>query len=112
MVKVIEQQDKPKQRAPEKSSFRKKRLMARRFDKLKVTNAKKYGIIYIGHLPKGFNEDELKKFFSQFGEISKLRVARSKSTARPKGYAFLQFAEKKVAEVAAKAMNKYMMFGR
>lgn len=66
----------------------------------------------MGHLPKGFNEDELKKFFSQFGEVTKLRVARSKTTARPKGYAFLQFAERKVADVAAKAMNKYMMFGR
>jgi nucleolar protein 15 len=63
-------------------------------------------------LPKGFNEQELKKFFTQFGEISKLRVARSKDTARPKGYAFMQFKESKVAEVAAKAMNKYMMFGR
>jgi nucleolar protein 15 len=67
--------------------------LSRRFNKLKVTDSKKKGIIYIGHLPKGFNETELKSFFTQFGEVSKLRVARSQKTARPKGYAFLQFAE-------------------
>lgn len=110
MVKVIDK--KTLKREPEKASDRKKRQLARRFNKLKVTDNKKKGVLYIGHLPKGFNEDELKKFFSQFGEITKLRVARSKDTARPKGYAFLQFAESKVAEVAAKAMDKYMMFGR
>ncbi len=102
----------PAKRAPEKASDRKKRQLSRRFSKLKVTESSKGGIIYIGHLPKGFNEEELKKFFSQFGEVQKLRVARSKDSARPKGYAFLQFQEQKVAEVAAKAMNKYMMFGR
>jgi len=79
---------------------------------LKVTPANKQGILYIGHLPKGFNEPELRKFFEQFGEIKKLRVARSNKTARQKGYAFLQFKEPKIADVAAKAMHKYMIFGR
>ena len=37
------------------------------------------GIIYVGHLPKGFNERELKSFFNQFGDVTKLRVSRSKS---------------------------------
>ena len=34
-------------------------------------------------------EEELKKFFGQFGTVSKLRVARSKTSGRSKGYAFL-----------------------
>ena len=40
--------------------------LSRRFNKLKVKpeHLKSRGIIYIGHLPKGFTEDELKKFFS------------------------------------------------
>ena len=42
----------------------------------------------------------------------KLRVSRSKKTARSRGYAFLEFAERKVAEIAAKAMNNYLLFGR
>lgn len=70
------------------------------------------GVLYIGHLPKGFNESELKQFFSQFGEVTKLRVSRSVKTARSRGYAFLEFAERKTASIAAKAMNNYMIFGR
>jgi len=76
------------------------------------------GIIYIGHLPKGFNEKELKGFFNQFGEVSKLRVSRSKKTARSKGYAFLEFKGEhkgegqKIAQIATKAMHNYMIFGR
>ena len=40
--------------------------MARRFNKLRLKpeQMKSRGIIYIGHLPKGFEEDELKKFFT------------------------------------------------
>ena len=44
--------------------------------------------------------------------MTKLRVSRSKKTARSRGYAFLEFGERKVAEIAAKAMNNYLMFGR
>ena len=73
---------------------------------------KQKGIVYIGHLPKGFEEDELKRFFSQFGEVSKLKMARSKKSARSKGYAFLEFKDKEVGEIAVNTMNGYMMFGK
>merc|ERR1712060_616203 len=103
-------------KAPEKvrktASEMKQRRLSRRFHKLKVTKESTRGVLYVGHLPKGFNETELKNFFQQFGQVTKLRVARSVKTARSKGYAFLEFGEKKVAEIAAKAMNNYMMFGR
>ena len=100
-----------KDAAKKTSSEKKGRKLARRFHKLRIKPSAR-GIIYIGHLPKGFNENELREFFQQFGSVTKLRVSRSKKTARTKGYAFLEFAEHKVAEVAAKAMNKYMMFGK
>lgn len=44
--------------------------------------------------------------------MTKLRVSRSVKTARSRGYAFLEFAERKVAEIAAKSMDQYMIFGR
>ena len=88
--------------------------MVRRFNKLrlKAEESGKRGIVYVGHLPKGFNEEELKKFFGQFGTVSKLRVSRSKKTGRSKGYAFLEFQDKEVANIAVGAMDKYLMFGR
>ena len=68
--------------------------MAGRFNKLRLKEKDldgSKGLVYIGHLPKGFEEEELKKFFVQFGKISKLRVSRSKKTGRSRGYAFLEF---------------------
>ena len=74
-----------------KTIVKKETRMTRRFNKLRIKGDEndKRGVIYIGHLPKGFAEDELKKFFTQFGTVSKMRVARSKTTGRSKGYAFL-----------------------
>ena len=88
------------------------RRLSRRFHKLKVKSGKGRSVLYVGHLPKGFNETELKNFFTQFGEVTKLRVSRSVKTARSRGYAFLEFAEKKVATIAAGSMHNYMIFGR
>ncbi|GAB2297499.1 nucleolar protein [Dionaea muscipula] len=35
-------------------------------------------VLYIGRLPHGFYEDEMRGFFSQFGTIKRLRVARNR----------------------------------
>ena len=110
MVKKVAVTEKSK--VQKTASEMRQRRLSRRFHKLKVTSNNDRGILYVGHLPKGFNETELKNFFQQFGQVTKLRVSRSVKTARSRGYAFLEFAERKVAEIAAKAMNNYLMFGR
>ena len=70
------------------------------------------GVIYIGHLPWGFEEKALKKYFNQFGEITRLIVPRSKKSGRTHGYAFIEFKNYEVAEIAAKTMNNYLLFDR
>ena len=92
----------------------KKSKMAKRFNKLRLKEGdlKSKGVIYIGHLPKGFEEEEIKKFFAQFGEVTKTRLARSKKTGRSKGYAFIEFQSKQVAEIAVQTMTGYLMFGK
>jgi nucleolar protein 15 len=47
--------------------------------KVKTTkkNPKKRGVVYLGHIPHGFYEEELRGFFSQFGEVSRVKVSRS-----------------------------------
>lgn len=69
-------------------------------------------VIYIGHLPYGFLEDQLKTYFKQFGEVLAVKVCRSKKTARSKGYGFVQFQYPEVATIAADTMNNYMILGR
>lgn len=67
-------------------------------------------VVYIGHLPHGFYEQELLGYFSQFGKLINVRLSRSKRTGKPKHYAFLQFQNKEVARIAADTMNGYFMF--
>lgn len=67
-------------------------------------------VVYLGHLPHGFYEDELRSFFNQFGQVTKLRVSRNKKTARARSYAFLEFKSAEVAAIAAEAMDGYFLF--
>lgn len=68
------------------------------------------GVIYVGHIPHGFYEEQMRPFFAQFGTVTRLRLARSKRTARSKGYAFVEFEDAEVARIVADAMNGYLMF--
>jgi len=59
VTKTIKKESK---KSSEKSSSagRTQRQLARRFHKLAVGKTKGRGVVYVGHLPKGFNENELK----------------------------------------------------
>lgn len=67
------------------------------------------GVIYLGHIPHGFYEKQMKNFFSQFGEVSKLRLSRNKKTGRSRHYAFIEFEDRHVATVVAETMDKYLL---
>jgi nucleolar protein 15 len=54
------------------------------------------GVVYIGHIPKGFYEDEMKGFFSQFGDVSRVKVSRSRKSSRARGYGFVEFPNAEV----------------
>lgn len=53
----------------------------------------------------------MKSYFSQFGKVTRLRVSRNKKTGASKHYAFVEFASAEVADIVAKTMDKYLMFG-
>lgn len=69
------------------------------------------GVIYVGRIPHGFYEPQMKAYFSQFGEITNLRLARNKKTGASQHHAFVEFASAAVADIVAKTMDKYLLFG-
>lgn len=69
------------------------------------------GVVYISRLPHGFFEKQLRAYFSQFGTISHLRLARNRKTGKSKHYAFIEFEAASVADIVAKTMDKYLLFG-
>ncbi|KAF5015773.1 hypothetical protein F66182_12771, partial [Fusarium sp. NRRL 66182] len=69
------------------------------------------GTVYVGRIPHGFYEHQMRAYFSQFGEISRLRLSRNRVTGRSKHYAFIEFASSVVAKIVAETMNNYLMYG-
>ncbi|XP_016094347.1 MKI67 FHA domain-interacting nucleolar phosphoprotein [Sinocyclocheilus grahami] len=67
------------------------------------------GVLYVGHLPRGLFEPQLKSYFKQFGKVTRIRVSRSKKTGRSKGYGFVEFECDEVAKIVAETMNNYLI---
>ena len=70
-----------------------------------ITQNESTGAIYVGHLPWGFTDSTLKKYFEQFGPITRIICPRSSKTGRSVGYAFIEFGDEETARIAAKTMN-------
>ncbi|KAM9254077.1 LOW QUALITY PROTEIN: MKI67 FHA domain-interacting nucleolar phosphoprotein-like [Dugong dugon] len=66
------------------------------------------GVLYVGHIPQGLFEPQLKAYFSQFGTVTRLKLSRSKKTGNSKGYAFVEFESDDVAKIVAETMNSYL----
>ncbi len=68
-------------------------------------------VIYIGHIPPAFEEAQILTFFSQFGQITNIKLSRSRRTGNPRGYAFVQFDDEEVASIVANTMGGYLLMG-
>jgi nucleolar protein 15 len=68
------------------------------------------GVVYLGRIPHGFYEEEMRQYFSQFGTVSRLRLSRNKKTGRSKHYAFIEFVSEEVAQIVAETMDNYLLF--
>ncbi|KAJ6000322.1 hypothetical protein N7481_000731 [Penicillium waksmanii] len=69
------------------------------------------GTVYIGRIPHGFYEHEMRAYFTQFGQITRLRLSRNRITGRSKHYAFVEFNSVTVAKIVAETMDNYLMYG-
>lgn len=78
----------------------------------KVPTKKESGVVYLGHLPHGFYEKQIKQYMSQFGKVKAVKVSRSIKTGKSKGYAFVEFYSDEVAKVVADTMDNYLVFER
>ncbi|KAK5090937.1 nucleolar protein [Lithohypha guttulata] len=84
---------------------------SRKLRKAKETPSDGPGVVYIGRIPHGFYESQMREYFAQFGDISRLRLSRSKKTGASKHFAFVEFTSDEVAKIVAETMDNYLMFG-
>jgi len=66
--------------------------------------------IKLSHIPYGFFEEQIASYFSQFGRVIRVRVARSIKTGNHKGWAFVLFDSPDVASIVTETMDGYLMY--
>ncbi|TCD61655.1 hypothetical protein EIP91_008124 [Steccherinum ochraceum] len=82
-----------------------------RLEKAKRKPTADRGVIYLGRIPHGFYEDQMRSYFGQFGDVTRLRLSRNKQTGRSKHYAFIEFESASVAQIVADTMDNYLLMG-
>ncbi len=68
--------------------------------------------LYVGNLPYSVNSDELRKIFSEFGEVVDAIVLSDKFSGRSKGFGFVTFATEEMAQSAIEGLNGKEVGGR
>ncbi|XP_072020839.1 uncharacterized protein [Amphiura filiformis] len=89
-------------------------LAAKRKDEANKETSEKQpedsAVVCLSHIPHGFFEGQMRKYFSQFGQVKRLRLSRSKKSGRSRGFAFIEFEFPEVAKVVAETMNGYLTY--
>lgn len=86
-------------------------ITAKKLEEVKNGADEGPGVVYVGRIPHGFYEHEMRAYFSQFGDIRRLRLSRSWKNGASRHYAFLEFTSAGVAKIVADTMDNYLMFG-
>ncbi|URD89723.1 RNA recognition motif containing protein [Musa troglodytarum] len=68
--------------------------------------------VFVGGLDKDANEDDLRKVFSQVGEITEIRLMMNPITKKNKGFAFLRFATVEQAKRAVSELKNPVVRGK
>jgi len=69
-------------------------------------------VLYVGHLPKEFEERDLKVFLGQFGKVERCRLSRSIKSGNPRGYGFAKFTDPSTATIVAETLQGYFLGNR
>jgi RNA recognition motif-containing protein len=68
--------------------------------------------IYVGNIPRGVTENELRELFQAFGEISSASVIKDKFSGESRGFGFVEMPNKEEAQKALSALNGKDFKGR
>jgi RNA recognition motif-containing protein len=68
--------------------------------------------LYVGNLPFETTEDDLKTFFGEVAQLSRVTVVRDKFTNRSRGFAFVEIDDEAGAKKAIETLNGRSLGGR
>lgn len=70
--------------------------------------------LYVGNLPYGAKEQEIQDFFEQGSSrtVTQVKIITDRETGRPRGFAFVELEEAKMAEEAIEQLHGTQFGGR
>ena len=68
--------------------------------------------LFVGNLPYGTSEADLRTYFGAIAPPSQIVLPTDRETGRPRGFAFIEFAERTQAEAAIQRFNGQIFNGR
>jgi len=61
--------------------------------------------IYVGNLSREVTEDELRKAFEAFGQVTSVNIIKDRYSGESRGFAFVEMATKTEAQAAITGLN-------
>ena len=68
--------------------------------------------LFVGNLPYGASEAELREYFGTVGQPLQIIMPVDRETGRPRGFAFVEYAERAMAEEAIRRFDAQPFKGR
>ena len=70
--------------------------------------------LYVGNLPYDATESQIRAFFEQTGsrQVSQVKIITDRETGRPRGFAFVELTEARMADTAINELHGTQFGGR
>ncbi len=68
--------------------------------------------IYVGNLPYGTTDEDLKSVFAEFGEVSSVNIIKDRMTGNSKGFGFVEMDNDEEGQKAIDEVNGKELQGR
>jgi RNA recognition motif-containing protein len=68
--------------------------------------------IYVGNLPYGTSDDELKELFEPHGQVESAKIITDRETGRSRGFGFIEMMNNEEGKKAIEALNQSELGGR
>lgn len=68
--------------------------------------------IYVGNLPFDATQEQVEELFTPFGQVESVRIITDRMTGSPRGFAFVQMANKEEGQQAIDKVNGKELLGK
>jgi len=68
--------------------------------------------LYVGNIPFGASEEDLKKLFSEAGAVQSVKLVTNAYSGRPRGFGFVEMASEEDAKKAISMLNGKTLMDR